>query len=144
MQLVPPDADHLSRMMTHATAPAFILGAVAAFISVLTGRMTLIVERIRYLNCETDSDASRAQLKSDIPRLWRRATLLNSATHLALGSGICTSLLLVLGFVSAFLSLEHVYGVSLLFIASVAMLGASLFKFGQEVRIGLAEADRYR
>jgi len=139
-----PEVDQLAQIMSHATAPAFILGAVAGFISILIARMETIVGRIRSLNEIADDDAARAQLKSDIPRLKRRAKLLNSAIRLALGSGICTSLLLVVAFVSAFFGLRHEYGVGLLFVVAVVLLGASLFRFAQEVRIGLSEADHYR
>jgi hypothetical protein len=139
-----PEVDQLAQIMSHATAPAFILGAVAGFISILIARMETIVGRIRGLNEIADDDAARAQLKSDIPRLKRRANLLNSAIRLALGSGICTSLLLVVAFVSAFFRLRHEYGVGLLFVVAVVLLGASLFRFTQEVRIGLSEADHYR
>jgi hypothetical protein len=139
-----PEVDQLAQIMSHATAPAFILGAVAGFISILIARMETIVGRIRGLNEIADDDAARAQLKSDIPRLKRRAKLLNSAIRLALGSGICTSLLLVVAFVSAFFRLRHEYGVGLLFVVAVVLLGASLFRFTQEVRIGLSEADHYR
>jgi len=130
--------------MSQATAPAFVLGAVAGFVSILLGRMTTVLDRIRNLNEIADDDSRRAPLKSDIPRLRRRATLLNSATHLALASGMCTSLLLVVGFGSAFLKLQHEYGAALLFLLAVALLGGSLFRFGQEVRIGLRETDHYR
>jgi hypothetical protein len=139
-----PEVDQLAQIMSHATAPAFILGAVAGFISILIARMEIIVGRIRSLNEIADDDAARAQLKYDIPRLKRRANLLNSAIRLALGSGICTSLLLVVAFVSAFFRLRHEYGVGLLFVVAVVLLGASLFRFTQEVRIGLSEADHYR
>jgi hypothetical protein len=91
------DTGQLSQVMIQATAPAFILGAVAGFISILQGRMTSVVDRIRSLNEIADGDTARAHLKSDIPRLRKRAKLLNSATHLAFTSGLCTSLLLVVG-----------------------------------------------
>jgi len=139
-----PDVGQLSQVMSQATAPAFVLGAVAGFVSILLGRMTTVLDRIRNLNEIADDDSRRAPLKSDIPRLRRRATLLNSATHLALASGMCTSLLLVVGFGSAFLKLQHEYGAALLFLLAVALLGGSLFRFGQEVRIGLRETDHYR
>ena len=139
-----PDQAQLSQVMAQATAPAFILGAVAGFISILLGRMTSVIDRIRNLNEIAEGDTVRAYLKSDIPRLRRRAQLLNSATHLALVSGICTSLLLVVGFGSAFFRVQHVYGAGILFFIAVILLGASLFRFGQEVRIGLSEADHYQ
>jgi hypothetical protein len=57
---------------------------------------------------------------------------------LALVSGMCTSLLLVVGFASAFLRLQHEYGAGILFALAVALLGGSLFRFSQEVRSGSA------
>jgi hypothetical protein len=139
-----PDAGQLSQVMSQATAPAFVLGAVAAFIAILFSRMTMVLDRIRSLNEITDDDAARAHLKSDIPRLRQRAKLLNNAAYLALVSGMCTSLLLVVGFVSAFFRLRHEYGAGLLFAVAIALLGGSLFRFGQEVRMGLSEPDHYR
>jgi hypothetical protein len=67
-----------------------------------------------------------------------------AATYLALTSGICTALLLVVGFASAYLGIRHEYGAGLLFAVAISLLGAALFKFGQEVRLGLSEADHYR
>src|SRR5216684_3582756 len=121
--LTVPTADQLSQIMSHAIAPAFLLGAVAAYISILLTRMTMIVDRIRSLK--------------------RRAELLNNATYLALGSGICTTLLLVLGFVMAFFGFRHEYGVGALFIVAVCLMGASLTRFAQEVRIALHEFENY-
>lgn len=141
---VVPETGQLAQVMVQSTAPAFILGAVAGFVSILLGRMTNVIDRVRSLNEIADDDTVRANLKSDIPRLRRRAKLLNSATHLAVASGICTSLLLVVGFVSAFFRLQHEYGAGILFAVAVALLGGSLFRFSQEIRIGLSESDHYR
>jgi len=139
-----PDTQQLAQVMSQSTAPAFVLGAVAGFVSILLGRMTTIIDRIRSLNEIAEDGRARAHLKSDIPRLQRRASLLNSAVRLALLSGMCTALLLVVGFASAFLKLQHEYGAAVLFGIAICLLGASLFKFSQEVRIGLSEADHYR
>ena len=97
-----------------------------ASLSILLGRMTTVLDRIRSLNEIAYEASARAHLKSDIPRLRRRAKLLNSATRLALASGMCTSLLLVVGFASAFLKLHHEYGAGVLFLFAVALLGGSL------------------
>ena len=142
--LLTPDAVQLARVIQEATAPAFILGAVAGFVSILLGRISAVVDRIRHLNDIADDDQSRGHLKLDIPRLHNRLRLLSSATRLALGSGVCTSLLLCVGFASAFLRLEHVYGAAALFCLAVALIGLALVKFGQEVTIGISEADHYR
>src|SRR5215468_8042828 len=92
-----PATQQLAQVMSQATAPAFVLGAVAGFVSILLGWMATVVDRIRSLNEIGEDDAARARLKSDIPRLRRRASLLNSAVRLALLSGMCTALLLVVG-----------------------------------------------
>jgi hypothetical protein len=68
-----PDAGQLSHAMSEAPAPAFVLGAVAGFISILLGRMTMVIDRIRSLNEIDDDNTARAHLKSDIPRLRQRA-----------------------------------------------------------------------
>ena len=68
--------------------------------------MTNVLDRIRSLNEIADDDTARAHLKSDIPRLRQRARLLNGAAHLALASGICTALLLVVGFVTAYVAVR--------------------------------------
>lgn len=139
-----PDADQLAHVMSQATAPAFVLGAVTGFVSILLGRMATIIDRKRTLNEIASDETTRAHLKFDIPRLRQRAGLLNSATTLALLSGICTALLLVVGFASALVRLRHEYGAGLLFAVALALLGGSIFRFGQGVTIGLNEADLYR
>ena len=53
-------------------------------------------------------------------------------------------MLLVVGFASAFFRLQHEYGAGILFALAVALLGGALFRFSQEVRIGLSEGDHYR
>jgi Protein of unknown function (DUF2721) len=139
-----PDPAQLSRIMSEAMAPAFVLGAVAGFVSILLGRLTAIVDRIRSLNDVSEDDSFRVHLKSDLPRLRRRAELLSNAAHLAILSGMCVGLLLITGFICAYFRLEHLYGAAPLFVVGVALLVAALFRFGQEVRIGLTEADHYR
>lgn len=142
--LAPPDAVQLAQVISQATAPAFMLGAVAGFVSILLGRMNAIVDRIRHLNEIDDADGSRSHLKADVPRLRKRLRLLSDATRLILASGMCTALLLCVGFGSAFLHLQHVYGAGVLFFMAVVLMGIALVKFGQEVTIGISEADHYR
>jgi hypothetical protein len=45
-----PSITQLSQIIAQITAPAFLLGAVAAFVSVLIGRMNRIVDRTQALN----------------------------------------------------------------------------------------------
>ena len=42
-----PDLDHLTQVISHATAPAFLLGAVAGFLSILVTRLERTIDRHR-------------------------------------------------------------------------------------------------
>ena len=42
-----PATQQLAQVMSQSTAPAFVLGAVAGFVSILLGRMTTIIDRTR-------------------------------------------------------------------------------------------------
>ena len=138
------DVEQLSQVITHAIAPAFLLGAIAGFISILITRLTPIVDRIRSINEIADDDAVRIKLNADLPRLKRRERLLTSATSLSLVSGICTTLLVIVVFASPFFGLRHEPGAAILFIVSICLLGASLFRFFQEVRISLHHLEHHR
>jgi hypothetical protein len=144
MQLGAADLSQLSQIISHATAPAFLLGAVAGFVSILIARMDGIIDRIRSLNTIADDDTSRVHLKADIPRLKNRARLMNDAIYLSVGSGICTTVLVILAFASAFVGIRHEFLVGVLFIVALALLGAALFTFAREVRMALNEFDHYR
>lgn len=135
--------DRLAEVISHAVAPAFLLGAVAGIISILVTRIAGIIERIRSLNAIPDDDAARGVLKTDIPRLKRRTKLLDQSLYLALASGICGTLLIIGAFASAFLGVSHEPFVALLFIVAIGLLGLSLFRFAQEVKIALHDFDHY-
>jgi hypothetical protein len=117
---------------------------VAGFVSILVGRLNGIIDRVRNLNMIADDDSSPwARLKSDIPRLKRRADLLNAAIRFALASGISTTLLVVLAFGSVLVGLRHEAIAGVLFMLSLGLLGAALFTFAREVWIGLNEFDHH-
>ena len=118
-----------------------MIGAVAGFVSILVARLNGIIDRIRNLNLIGEDESPRARLKDDIPRLKHRARLLNAGIRFALASGICTTLLVVLAFASAFAGLRHEPVAAILFMVALGLLGAALFSFAREVWIGLNEFD---
>jgi len=61
-----------------------------------------------------------------------------------LRAGLCATLLLAILFVSEFFGLQYAYGAGFLFVISTFLLGFALFRFAEEARIGLSEADAYR
>src|SRR5262245_7871765 len=134
----------LAQVIAQVTAPSFLLGAVAAFISLLIARMNRIIDRSQALNAISDDDASRTSLKSDIPRQKLRAMLLNRAILFATMSAIVTSLLVIVAFVCAFFSLPHESGVAILFIVALVLFMLALINLAREARIALHEVDHYR
>jgi hypothetical protein len=139
-----PTLERLTHIFSQAVAPTFFLGAVAGFISLMSTRMSAVIDRIRELNAIAEDDPQRLHLKSDVARLKRRASLLQSGIYSALLSGICATLLLAILFGSEFAGLNHAYGAGALFFIATFCLGFALLRFAQEARIGLGEADHYR
>jgi cytochrome c biogenesis protein CcdA len=136
-----PSVSELSQVITQAIAPAFLLGALAAFISVLTLRMNRVVDRSQMLNAIDDADKARAHLKTDLPRMRRRSVLLNNATLFATMSAIFATLLVMVAFVSAFFNIEHERGIAVLFVITLGFFAAALINFARETRIALQELD---
>lgn len=134
-------AEELSRIMLHATAPVFLLSAVAAFISLLSTRFTRVEDRIRSINSIEENE--RSFLKSDLPRLQRRARLLHRAIQAALFSGISTSLIVVFMYSGAFLSIQHQWGAAILFTIAQFLFASSLVYFALELRISFTDKDNY-
>lgn len=137
-----PSLHQLSAIIGSVAAPAFLLGAVAAFISVLISRMNRVIDRSQFLHRIPETD-EMAYLKADISRLKRRASLLNRAVLYATMSGIVTALLVIVAFVSAMLHFAHEYGVALLFILALAFFLLSLLNLARETSIGLHEFDHH-
>ena len=137
------NVEQLSTMISHAVAPAFLLASIAAFVSILINRMTGITDRIRNLNQIADDDTARVWLKADIARLKRREILLNQSLQMAVIGGIGITVLLLVGFVIAFLGYRHEPGAAVLFIGSLCFLVVALFRFLQDVRIALSELDHH-
>jgi hypothetical protein len=144
MALDTPSVSQLSQVITQVTAPAFLLGAVASFTSVLIARMNRIIDRTQTLNAIGEDDASRTHLKVDLPRLKRRAVLLNKSILFSTFAAITTSVLVIVAFVCAYFNVAHEYGVGVLFILALAFFTASLVNLARETRIALHDLDHYR
>jgi hypothetical protein len=138
-----PSVSQLSHVISQAAAPAFLLGAMAAFIAILISRLNRIVDRTIILNAISDEDTVKFRLKTDLPRLMRRAAMMNRAIFWAVISSITITVLVIVAFASAFFEIQHERGVAILFIVALAAFTASLVDFAREVRIALSEFDHY-
>ena len=138
-----PSVSQLSQVISQAIAPAFLLGALAAFISVLILRMNRVVDRSQALNAIGGDDPARVHLKTDLPRLKQRSVLLNKAILYASISAIFATLLVMVAFVSAFFGIQHERGIAVLFVVTLGFFAATLVNLARETRIALHEFDYY-
>ncbi|NGX97895.1 MAG: DUF2721 domain-containing protein [Candidatus Afipia apatlaquensis] len=138
---VTPSIDQLGRIIANVAAPAFLLGAVAAFISVLISRINRVIDRSQFIHGIPESDTSRMFLKADLPRLRRRAALLNRSLLCSVVAAILTALIIIIAFISALLRVAHEYGAAILFMLAMLMFCASLVDLARETRIALHDND---
>ena len=138
-----PSISQLSHVISQATAPAFLLGALAAFIALLISRLNRIIDRTIVLNGISDDDIEKSRLKADLPRLMRRAAMINRAILWAVIASIAVTVLVIVAFASAFFEIQHERGVAILFMSSLGAFTISLIDFAREVRIALSEYDHY-
>ena len=143
MAIEPGSIDHITQIISQVVAPSFLLGSVAGFISVLSTRLTAVFDRLRNLNAIPDEGHIQTWLKADIPRLRRRAKLLNRAIFLAIGSGVAATILIIVAFALALAAISHVWVAAMLFMISLALLCAALVVFGSEIKIGLSDYDHH-
>jgi hypothetical protein len=129
--------DNLETAITHATAPAFLLGAVAGFLSILVSRLERVVDRVRARRTATIA-ATDEELNARVSEaLTRRMKLLSHAIFLAVLSALCTASLLIFAFLCAIFNFGHNTGLALMFMAALALLIASLIELARELRVSM-------
>jgi 2-methylisocitrate lyase-like PEP mutase family enzyme len=132
------DFDHLSAAISHATAPAFMLGAVAGFLSVLVGRMERVMDRNRALQ-SSGADALDPSLKDAIAKSFaRRMQLLSRAIYYAVLSALITAALLTGAFVAALVGYGHGGIMAAMFVVALVLLMVSLVELTREIRVHMA------
>jgi len=124
--------DQFNVAISHATAPAFMLGAVGAFLNVLVNRFERAVDRYRVLR-----GTSSASVTDIMASLSERMVLLNRAIYFAALSGLCTAALLIVLFACALLDISHRTGISTLFVLALILLMISIVELVRDVRLNL-------
>jgi hypothetical protein len=132
-----PDLDHLTQVISHATAPAFLLGAVAGFLSILVSRLERTIDRHHVVRAAAQGSPEAEKMERLVPLLAKRAELLNDAIYLAVLSALCTAALLIVSFGLAFLEIQHTQGLAVLFVVALVLLMGALVQFTREVRVSL-------
>jgi hypothetical protein len=133
--------DHLAQVISQAVAPAFLLGAVVGFITIIFAPTSSVVERMRSLSAQP-YDGDGAWIPGDLPRLRRRVRLLHWATLSAICSGATVTILIITAFAFALLGKQHIWGSAALFIISLMFFCVSLAVMAADVVVALHENER--
>ena len=141
MSIEPGSVEHLSQLISQVVAPAFLLGAVGSFVSLLSDRLMAVVHRIRDAGKGAELELSGPRQEEIVARLRRRATLLNIAIFFGLMSGLAALILIITAFTAALISVHHVWLAAVLFIASAFFLVCSLISFGVDVKMAMTGHD---
>jgi hypothetical protein len=135
--------EELSKVISQATAPAFLLGANAAFVNVLVGRLNRITDRGAALTAAAEAEPPDEKSRALIPRLQSRAKLISSAIQFAVISGIFTTLLVIVAFGCAALGISHEYGAAVLFVLALGFFAAALVYLLLEARIAIFTLEQF-
>ena len=142
MELDAPSISQLSTVISQVAGPAFLLAAEAEFVGVLVSRLDRVVDRSRFLRALSDSDPE-VKLRSELPTLHKRAVCLHRSIYWTVGSGIVTSLLVILAFATAMLHFKHEYGAAMMFALALTMFTAALIAFAREIRLAFSEVEQF-
>jgi hypothetical protein len=128
----PVGVDEIAHVIGQATAPAFLLGAIVGMLSLLTGRLARISDRMHVIR--GTHDATDAELK----RLRRCARHIRVSVACCAIGGSLTGGMVMLLFLDALLGYGNSRAIALLFIAVMNLFAAALLFFWLEVRLSLS------
>ena len=136
----PAPASDIAHVIQLAVAPVFLLTGIGAMLSVLSFRLSRVIDRARDLE-ERLPGASEDDGKAihiELGMLGRRARLVNRAITLSTACALLVCMVIGLLFIGAFFNLKFTAAIAWLFIASMAILIVALLIFLKEIRLAVA------
>ncbi|MGD0351827.1 MAG: DUF2721 domain-containing protein [Verrucomicrobiota bacterium] len=122
-----------------AIGPVILISGVGLLLLTMTNRLGRTIDRARQLKGELSkrTEQERQQVLAQVAILYRRARMIRLGLTLAALSALLAAALIIVLFVMALLRLEHGLLVSLLFIACMISLFASLVAFICDINLSL-------
>ncbi|MDX1661991.1 MAG: DUF2721 domain-containing protein [Gemmatimonadota bacterium] len=128
------------RAIELAIAPVFLVTGVMALLTLLTGRLSRVIDRARLLEGRLDEadpgeavGDEAARWTEDLETLATRASLINRALGLATGAALMIGAVIAALFLGAFLGVQTQLFVGWMFIGAMALLILALVYFLREV-----------
>lgn len=134
-----PDSIHsIAAIVQVAVAPVFLLAGIAGFLSVMSGRLGRVIDRLREVERRLPAleDLEKIDIsQQELTILRRRGRIINRAIGLCTSSALLVCLLVVVLFMSDYLQLALTEYIILLFAAAMLLLILALISFLQEIRL---------
>jgi hypothetical protein len=130
--------ENVAHIIQLALGPVFLLSGVGITLSMLTQRLSRIVDRARTLEDRREVTADESRLKTidrDLRVILRRSRYINSAIALCTTSALLTALVVTLLFASAFTPMSVGGVIAIMFVSSMVCLSIAFLMFLIEVRI---------
>lgn len=127
------NVEDVARLIQLAVAPIFLLTAIATTLTLLSGRLSRIIERGRTLEGRSQSGSHADELQ----RLELRARIIYLALTLGVFSAILVSLLMTLAFLGELLRFNAARWVAFLFIGALFVYTGALVCLLREVFLAI-------
>ena len=130
------DITHTSQL---AVAPVFLLSALGTTMSVLTTRLSRVIDRARVLEARFAALAVHEQenARAELATLSRRGALVHRALTAGVGASLSVCLLIIAAFVGYLTGSNLGLAVAAFFILAMGLFAFSLVSFLREVFLSL-------
>jgi hypothetical protein len=137
----------ITRVISLAIAPVFLLSAIGTIINALTARLARAIDRRRVVEEKLESPRvdheHREMMVGELRLLARRITLVLWAIGAAVFSALLICILIGTAFMGAFTSLDLSRTVAIVFLAAVVALTLCLVLFMREVFLAVSTIDQF-
>jgi hypothetical protein len=130
--------ENVAHLIQLALGPVFLISGVGITLSMLTQRLSRIVDRARTLEDRREITTDEGRLKlidKDLRVILRRTRYVNSAIALCTTSALLTALVVTLLFASEFTRLRVGGVIAIMFVGAMVCLSTAFIMFLIEVRI---------
>lgn len=123
-----------------AIGPVILISGVGLLLLSMTNRLSRVIDRARNLLALSESSGGpqRQKILAQIDILWSQARLIRWSILFAAVSLLCAALLIIILFITALFGIEDAWLLTLIFIACMASLIASLIVFITDINRSLS------
>ena len=128
----------IAQVITLAVAPVFLLAGIAGFLTILSHRLSRVVDRTRHVNQfirDVKSEQLKKPLELEMRLLAKRTRVINWALRLAVCGALAICLVVMSLFISEFMLINLGTLIACLFISAMGLVMLSLLLLLHEVNI---------